>query len=92
MRSAPEYKEGNFAEKRGHNDKEEPQTPEPGRLLDEAGKTKIALTRRNSRGHRPQKREPVQLIEMLPIPRTETRPQRKNGSVKKALKKTNGGD
>ena len=40
MRSAPEYKEGKFAEKRGYNDKEEPQTPEPGRLLDEAGKTK----------------------------------------------------
>ena len=78
-------------EKRATTTKRSPKLQNPVGSWTRQARQKIALTRRTSRGQRPQKREPVQLIEMLPIPRTETRPPKKKQECKKALKKTNGG-
>ena len=80
--SSTRFQRGKNRGKEGPNDKDETQEDggntkpqNPGDSRTGQAKQKIALTRRNLRGHRPQKREPVQLIEMPPIPRTETRPQ-----------------
>ena len=52
-----------------------PNPKNPGNSRTGQAKQKIALTRRSLRGLRPQKKEPVQLVEMPPIPLSETSPQ-----------------
>ena len=52
-----------------------PNPKNPGNSRTGQAKQKIALTRRSLRRLRPQKKEPVQLVEMPPIPLSETSPQ-----------------